>query len=326
MRNAATSGRARATNGPKDPSNKQNTYSKNTMNRMTKSSTARIKTSATCIVLMLSGFTASAQASSLLVDWSGKYLQGGTSAKEFLKGATTTIPNGSTWKYSDTAKNPTSDYDAGGSSAVFYGAFQATAVGTSTMTSTFHRIRAVGDHDEFWISTSNTTDSASTFRVEGLIFWKQEGFLNSAESLNASEISTISSSISTFSGTGEVRFAIRSGGQWYLSQVAAQGADPSFSLHGVSATNWATWSITPDSAPLPEAPTEFSIDGGSFTTVDAIGIYYNVQRGGGSSRRPEFGFANFEVKAIPEASGTALTLIGGLFAFGMLRPFLKKAL
>ncbi len=297
------------------------------MNRILKSSVPNINISAACVALILSGFAANSQASSLLVNWSGKYLQEGTSAKEFLKGTTTNITGGWTWKYNDTvAKNPTSDYDTGGPSAVFYGALQATAAGTGAIASTFHRVRTVDDHDELWISTSNTSESTTTFHIQGLIFWKQNGFLNSTGNVNASDISSISSNVSTFTGTGEVRFAIQSEGQWYLSQVAVHGIDASFSIENINATSWAIWSISSDSAPLPATPSDFNISGSSFTTVDAIGIYYNVQRGGGASRRPEVGFANFEVQAIPEASATALTLLGGLFAFGVFRPFLKKAM
>jgi len=268
-----------------------------------------------------------AMASTLLVNWGGNYV----AADSNLNSQTSAIPNGLLYNYSDsTPKSPTAKYS--GTSDKFYGVAQSTYQMDGGSGELF-RIVNNGSQDTIRI-LSRAGGTTNTVAVQGLLFWKQEDFLDASRKdspLSLADLGEFSVHASSVRGNAAIRFAVLSDNVWYLSEevkTASTGGTPAdlgtFVLDNAAGINWAKWEITAGpSNPLPAAPTLFDISGETLNNITAVGFYFSSSYS--AANRASMDFSGFSVTAIPEAGSVSLMGIAStLVAAGMLTQKVKS--
>lgn len=246
-----------------------------------------------------------------LVQWDGAYLERQTGGEKLnLTGETALTdadqqPLGVGFLSSDEVPlSPESaGYDTTKPSAVFHGVLEVTnpsRAQTQDIVSTIRSLNTVvANYGKNMINlAANDPADGGTAQVRGLVFWKLKDSpleaarngvsWNAIQNLSV-EVSKINSKLSGF------RFAVQSGGQWYLSE--SLGTRTGWTT--VHDTNWAEWPVT-NAFPLPAMPELFPVSSGDLKTITALGIAFT-----GVSEAPGanavFGFKAFYAEANPGA-------------------------
>lgn len=204
-----------------------------------------------------------------VVNWGGDYV---SANQNFVR--PTTVTNGSVVTYtysSNTAITPASGYTVPeGRTGPIYGAWQVTSLGDPPATNMQSRVvnNAAGDRIYFLASTNA--------RVQGLIFFNKQDFLNGYSNVTLSLNGVVGSMNTTAISFGQaLRYAVQSGGSWYLSETNKTTAG-SFSNVSLQDQNWGVWD--PSTTPFGTVPATFDTLGTSITDVSAFGFYFQIER------------------------------------------------
>ncbi len=250
------------------------------------------------------------RAQNFLVQWDGSYLQRQSGGVKLDLPGATDIPAsdqsapGLGFAYSeDKPISPASGYDATQPSAVFYGVIQATNSGqgkSEDMASILPSLNTVianyGRNSINFAGTSPGDEGSSA--VNGLVFWKlKDSPLPAARSgkVKWEDIVSISVDITKINAKlGSFRFAVQSGGKWYLSE--SSGVKTGWFT--VNETTWGEWPVG-ESFPLPPVPDSFPLSSGDLKDITALGLYFT---GGSASAGANATFAlrSFYAEANPQ--------------------------
>ncbi len=252
-------------------------------------------------------------------------------ANDYVAGISRTIPLGTptqpnandyVYGYSSTRKSPSSTVYSG--PEFFGGAWMSSSNGSVAGFSS-NRVRAnyanttTGVTYKAQIEVSLTGHAGVTASGGMLTAFSTA---SPTETFSISSTSTLSMEISTGSQT-EVRFAILSGSQWYLSAasvlpISTTGGLLTLGAGDLASSLWAVWDpVGGADGRLGSVPTEFTVAGNSLTDIQAVG-YYTDFKASTSNQYAYIGkfSADFEPTAVPEPS---VTMLFGLGA--MLIPF-----
>ena len=246
-----------------------------------------------------------ANAQTYIVNWHGDYLDQKAGGQKLDLGSETPLnaadgsPEGVGFAYSqDTPKSPAfAKYDAQKPSAVFYGAVEFINPGASVdMATTVRPLNAV-------VKTANTTfigfgspppPDAGTSRVRGLVFWLKKDFLSGFEKtakITWQNVLSMSLNIAKIDAKlSHARFAVQSGGKWYLSEAASDNAK----VFTINDASWGEWGVT-SALPLPALPDSFSLSGDQLNDITAFGFYFDA--GSVSKANAVFATDAFQVEA-----------------------------
>lgn len=239
-----------------------------------------------------------------IIFWGGDYVSGTVNLN---LPASADDGNTRTWAYSDTtALSPSAGYTVPADrSGTFYGALQT--VGTADaidFTAANIGNSAAGDFMRF------TADGAS---MQGLIFFQRNDFLTGGSgSISVADLEGRLLLEENSPTDGTFRFAVLDGTDWYISQYETGSTVGGFT-QSFSTVNWAAWD--PTGSTLPAVPETFETLSGDLTDVQAVGFYFNAERGS----QDRVGIREFEV--IPEPGTLGLLALGvlGLAAFRRTR-------
>ena len=215
--------------------------------------------------------TATLNAQTDVVNWGGDYVSG---SQGFTRPTAVTNGLNVTYTYSsNTAITPSSGYTApSGRTGPIYGAWQVTSLGASPLEIQQSMIQNSAANDNIYF----TTPSGTGANLQGLIFFNKQNFLNGYSNVTLS-LSGVEGSMNIVALNlgGTFRYAVQSGGSWYLSQTnkTSTGA---FSNVSLLSQNWGAWD--PSGAPFVVAPSSFDTLGTSLTDVTAFGFYFDVTR------------------------------------------------
>lgn len=244
-------------------------------------------------------------AQTYIVNWNGEYLDQKAGGQKLDLGSETPLNaadgsnEGVGFAYSEELpKSPSiAKYDAQKPSAVFYGALEFINPGASEdMATALRPLNTV-------VKAANTTfigfggtppPDAGTSRVRGLVFWLKKDFLNGFEKMEKitwQSILSMSLNITKIDAKlSHARFAVQSGGKWYLSESASENSK-AFTINDAS---WGEWNVT-SALPLPALPDSFPTSGDQLSDITAFGFYFDA--GSVSKANAVFATDAFQVEA-----------------------------
>ncbi len=234
-----------------------------------------------------------------VVNWGGDYV---TANQNFVRPAAVTNGLVVTYTYSsNTAITPASGYTAPADrTGPIYGAWQVTSLTNVPIDTAQARIASNAAGDRIYLISPSLTNT----QVRGLIFYNKQDFLNGYSNVTLSLNGVVGSmNIAAVADGQAIRYAVQSGGSWYLSQTNKTAAG-SFSNVSLQDQNWGLWD-GPTSTNQWAAPVTFDTLGTSITDVSAFGFYFDIQRT--SSTRIE---VDSYVIAVPEPSTIGLLGLG----------------
>lgn len=246
-----------------------------------------------------------------LVQWDGAYLERTTGGEKLNLTGETLLADadqealGVGFLYNeDVPLSPdVTGYDTTKPSAVFYGVLEVTnptKARKEDITSINRSLNTVvANYGKNMINlAANDPEDGGAAQTRGLVFWKLKdsplegargGISWNAIQYLSVEVSKIDSKLSEF------RFAVQSGGRWYLSE--SQGTRPGWTT--VHDSNWAEWAVKAE-FPLPPLPEVFPVSSADLKTITAVGIAFTgVSETPGSNA--VFGFKAFYAEANPGA-------------------------
>lgn len=251
------------------------------------------------------------QAQTYLVNWGGDYLDQEASGQMLNLGPDTSIPDaagnmmGVGFGYDDAMpKSPlAARYDAQKPSALFYGVLQVMNPvipengDPAKQLRSFSQVKALARKNAIGFGSVPAKDGQTT-EMTGMVYWRKSEFLQGGtDKIPWSKIMNMSLSvlgINSRGGTGSIRFAIRNGDTWYLSESEQQKGGI-FVLHD---SQWGEWKGLGADFPLPEVPAEFTTSANQLTDITAVGVFFHA-----SSSTPGvnavFTFNAFQVEARP---------------------------
>ena len=249
--------------------------------------------------------------SAVVVQWGGDMVSG---TEGLILPTPTTNGSTRTWGYGSSAPllSPAANY----SGQAIYGALQNTPGSGVAANLGSARIENVASVDELRIWGS-TPSAGQTSTVNAFIFFTPNVASTDTVTFTAGN-SALSATVSLPSAASrETRFAVQSGGVWYLSQTVATTSTSLFTLDDASIALWGVWD--PTGAPLSAVPTSFTTLGSAFTDIEAIGFYSIATRSDGNGAR--ITATNFTANAtvVPEPASIALLLLGGGLVFYVRR-------
>ena len=215
--------------------------------------------------------TATLNAQTDVVNWGGDYV----SANQNLV-RPTAVTNGLVVTYtysSNTAITPVSGYTApAGRTGPIYGAWQVTSLTNVPVDIAQSRIANNAAGDRIYIISPSGTNT----QVQGLIFYNKQDFLNGYSNVTLSLNGVVGSmNIAAVADGQAIRYAVQSGGSWYLSETNKTTAG-SFSNVSLQDQNWGVWD--PSTTPFGTVPATFDTLGTSITDVSAFGFYFQIER------------------------------------------------
>lgn len=253
------------------------------------------------LVLALQG----GHAQTYIVNWNGEYLDQKAGGQKLDLGSETPLnaadgsSEGVGFAYSEELpKSPSiAKYDIQKPSAVFYGALEFINPGASEdLAATLRPLNTV-------VKAANTTfigfgctppPDAGTSRVRGLVFWLKKDFLNGFEKMEKitwQSVLSMSLNIAKIDAKlSHARFAVQSGGKWYLSESASENTK-TFTINDAS---WGEWNVT-SALPLPALPDSFPTSGDQLSDITAFGFYFDA--GSVSKANAVFATDAFQVEA-----------------------------
>jgi hypothetical protein len=260
----------------------------------------------------------SAGATVTIVDWAGNYVDTDTSMDRYITveypvdldggndDARAYVP------YSDSAPiNPKPEGGnayggtyATGTSYRFYGAVLFQHYGGNFGSKWAEVWERPSGFDRIYESADATSDGWALF------YWKKPDFLNGASAATIVFDAASSLEVLNYAGadgvidnnSGRIRFVVRDGAQFYLSEdYADKQTSSGFTLTNLTARRWAAYSPAPpydikfDSATAVFAPHQFS-------DITAVGLYHSNDQASGVTRRAGLNFERFRVKAAIQGS------------------------
>lgn len=262
------------------------------------------------LAFSLGSFVPVQAADEYFVNWSGSFLSHTGSGQRIELGPEDGIKDkegkeiGAAFPYSeDKPKSPSSDkYDSSKPSALFYGAFEVfnpsiPASELALKVRPLNQIQGLNGENAFSIGSAPPGNAAETF-MKGLIFWKKSDFLAgwSEKKMSWKDIQGLSMNANRFNGKmggNVIRFAVQSGGKWYLSES-------DYRKPGNFVINDSKWTEWVPSIPFPPVPESFSVQDKVLEDITAVGIYFEI----GSSvanLSAVLGFNSFRASAIAAA-------------------------
>lgn len=241
-----------------------------------------------------------------LIRWSGNYLAEDYTAGLYLnRGSEVALSNGKSYPDMESEKSPRNPrYDVSLPSAVFFGVVQTTSEVPVTVEKSRMQVRYEGGKNRISIG-SEPGSIGNRVTVRGLIVWKKDGFLGpmvgtDVQSLSALEHITLE--VTGVRGHAMVRFAVRSEGKWYLSEMLSEGrsrgpepealGEVSLSVPG---SRWGEWATVDGVPPLALPPESFDRSANELKNISAIGFYFSVEYA--ASNAAMFEMDSFEVTA-----------------------------
>jgi hypothetical protein len=256
----------------------------------------------------------------LLVNWGGDYVTANVNFARSTTNNAFAYPSGTgrskvaAWNES-TALSPSSSYS--GVSSTFYGGFFASHDGTVTNApniTTSARIANSGTTDQIYLRLQTPLDASKTAAsVGGGVAWLKSDFLNnSTATITFDTTSSLNITLQSLTSGAEVRWMIKDGTQWYVSN-AAHTSSGSKSLSGASllAETWLAYD--PGSSLLEPTGTFVSHN---FTDITAVGYFGWMDISSSALTTTDIIVTAFSVDAIPEPSSA---LLGGLGLLALLR-------
>lgn len=223
-------------------------------------------------------------AEEFLVKWGGNYLpEGFVSSLNLDRGEPVPLEFGDGYPYNVILpKSPAGGrYNLSGPSAIFYGAFQTSFEHPPASKRSQMQLRHLGGENGL-VFGSDPGAPLNPVTVRGLVFWKSDGFLDPAKSISElAQLSEFTLNVLNVRGKAFARFAVQSGGQWYLSADStrgdSKGATPvslgEFRM-AVASSQWAVWPLTESASELPALPESFSIPAATLREITAVGFYF----------------------------------------------------
>ena len=263
------------------------------------------------ILIFLSLGSQLARAEKFLVNWGGDYLDQEASGQLLNLGGDTIISDqegsevGVGFAYDETLPlSPQAErYNREKSSAIFYGVLQVTNPGMpedgdpASLLRRMSQVKALARKNAIGFGSGPVKGSESS-GITGLVYWQKQDFLqDTTVKIPWSKVQYLSvdvASINSRDGTGEVRFAIRNGNTWYLSEDEQNKGGP-FVLHDSS---WGVWKVEAGAFPLPETPTDFDTAGNQLTDITAVGVFFHATSSSPTSNAV-FSFNSFQVESQP---------------------------
>ena len=282
----------------------------------------------TLLILGLATVGISSATASVIVNWGGDYVTTGNvnynnAGNRAVSAVANAYPSGTgrsksvSWNES-TQLSPTASYS--GTSATFYGGYfdshdgTVTTAGSITATA---RITNSGTTDQLYYRFQTPSDATkTTVNVGGGISWLKSDFLSfSAGTPSFDSTSSLSMNIATISGSAAVRWAVKEGSQWYISNTSytTNGAK---SLSGVSLTG-ETW-LAFDPATVNMLQPTGSYAAQTFSNITGVGYFGWANLTGSAATTTDIVLTSFAVDAVPEPATWAL-LVGSLTTVMILR-------
>lgn len=232
----------------------------------------------TIIALLWTAFPLAAAPS---VHWHGNYLEDGKINAHLDLKEPRPVENGVFYAFQDiTPKH--SQYLRSAPSAVFWGAVRLVNQSTSGgMEGAMNQIRRQGGKESasfLMISTSPGLVDYGHQQAAGIIVWPKESFQNASEEAVAlGDFSRFRVKVGRSGSQRLIRFAVRSEGEWYLSEACTEGKDGelALTLEQPATAKWEKWHCPTDAEDLEPAPDSFTTDGATLSTIDAVGIYFD---------------------------------------------------
>lgn len=132
--------------------------------------------------------------------------------------------------------------------------------------------------------------------ARGLIYWEKAEFLSHAnKSVRLEDLSEFLLECPEIRSGKKVWFALRSRGQWYLSEeMTVEPGVSEICLKDPSAASWQKWDFPPESNTL-EIPDGIpEIDGKTLDEIEAVGFYFDATYT--STSRAAFAIQKFQVQ------------------------------
>lgn len=236
----------------------------------------KVFTLLTCLVSL-----SSLSAEEAVVRWGGNYLAEGYTGNLYLnRGAETVLDIGQAYPDLESPRHP--KYDTSKPSAVFYGMLQTTSA--LPVAEEKSRMQVRYENGENRISICSSPGAiGNTVAVQGLIFWKKDGFLDAFAGRDISSLSALKElalRVPGLRGSGIIRFAVQSEGKWFLSEAALEARsrgpvpeDPGEFRLPAPGSRWGQWSRDP--LLLDQPPVEFKST--NLRAISAVGFYFSVQ-------------------------------------------------
>lgn len=225
-----------------------------------------------CLAAALSIVTAAAQNN--VVDWGGSFVEKTTN---LVLPSATASDGIMTYPYSDSAPVTavTNYVVASGRTGPIYAALQVES-GDGTAREFFRALlRDRPEGDDIYLQTESGV--TGTNRVRGLFFSQRQDFLGGKDRASVALDGLRGEVNITAMHRGTVRFAVRNGDSWYVSEASA-GAPGLFVAENLGAQGWGAWN--PAGVPLADAPGKFETSGATLTDVTAFGFYFDAERVG----------------------------------------------
>jgi hypothetical protein len=223
-------------------------------------------------------FSVSTAIATLLVNWGGDYVAANTNYSRTVSAVANAYPSGTgrskslAWS-ENTVLNPTSSYS--GVSSIFYGGYFTSHDGTATTAANItasNRITNNTSLDQLYYRFQTPADTGKTATTAGGgISWVKNDFLAlSAATIVFNSTSSLNMSIQTLSGGMGVRWMVKDGSQWYISNTS-HTTTGSKSLSGASLLAESWLAFNPETSLLEPTGTYAPHTFGSITAVGYFG-------------------------------------------------------
>lgn len=172
-------------------------------------------------------------------------------------------------------------YDKAAPSAVFHGAVQLVDFSTDgDVESRLNKVRAseagaTSEANVLCFSTSGSQIERGHCTVSGLIFWDKSDFLKRANDvLRLADFSEfLLETLSPPEGRN-AHFAVKSRGQWYLSENLMESGEAELRLADPASAQWEKWDFQPENPPLEPPSGGPRIPGRELNEIEAVGFYF----------------------------------------------------
>lgn len=191
-----------------------------------------------------------------------------TSTQPALRAATTTTGTSKVWNFSDSTELFAGTAASG--TKIYGGMSAAVTVGTIVSDPSISLVNGR-------LVVQATGGSGYVGTLKGALVWDKGDFL-AASTVPFAFDDASSLSVTLFRNDGLVRWVLRDGGTYYISDTTVVG-QVSATLSGTDSVQWAAWDPTANGgADFAHIPTN-GFAAHSFADVTAVGLYFEAQRG-----------------------------------------------
>ncbi len=270
------------------------------------------------------GFAQGADASAV-VSWGGNYVTASTDLGG--RGGDYTVAGAGLWVYTGAASRSSPVAPGYTGSPFYWGAYLVRGTGDgSASVRNFSNVDVMeGSPDTLRFLRANSGGVTSYTGAAFVSFLKSD-FLNGHDtgSFTFGSLESLSVTTSYALLTG-YRFAILSGGSWYLSEAAktplGSNTPDTLTLSGAALADsqWAAWSPTGGAnSRLGALPGSFGVDGSAFTDIQGFGVFMEINPAAIIGQTSGIQISSFQVVAVPEPGSLALAG-GGILASWLVR-------